>query len=346
MAAVPPGQLLEAFPLPAILIDHADRIAAMNDGAQRLLNSALLGRHYITGLRQPDLLDAIEAVRSDGVARRTVWLGRSGARDTTWQAHVARADTMLLVSFEDRTVAEEASRMRRDFVADVSHELKTPLTALLGFIETLNGPARDDPKARQRFLGIMEGEARRMHRLVEDLLSLSRVEADERRRPTTPVDLHQILGSAVALLRPLAEERGVTVAYGDPGKLPPLEGDADQLRQVFANLVENALKYGGDRVELTVEADDRLEELRAPGVRVCVIDNGRGIDQIHLPRLTQRFYRVDAHRSRGAGGTGLGLAIVKHIVSRHRGRLRIESNPGSGSTFSIVLPFCTDRADP
>lgn len=343
MAAVSPTELLEAFPLPAIMIDHADRIAAMNDGARRLLSAALLGRHYITGLRQPDLLDAIEGVRSDGVARDSLWLGRSGTRDTTWRVHVARADAMLLVSFEDRTVAEEAGQMRRDFVANVSHELKTPLTALLGFIETLNGSARDDTEARKRFLGIMEGEARRMHRLVEDLLSLSRVEADERRRPTIPVDLHPILASVTALLRPLADERGVCLVYDDPGALPPLPGDADQLRQLFANLVENAVKYGHDRVELTVEVDDRLEELRGPGVRVCVIDNGRGIDGVHLPRLTQRFYRVDAHRSREVGGTGLGLAIVKHIVSRHRGRLRITSAPDKGSTFSVTLPSLHDR---
>ena len=339
MAAPSQTELLDALPLPAILIDPADRIAAMNEGAERLLSAALIGRHYITGLRQPGLLDAIESVRTDGVARRSLWLSRSGARDTAWQAHVARAGAMLLVSFEDRTVAEEADQMRRDFVANVSHELKTPLTALLGFIETLNGPARDDPEARQRFLAIMESEARRMHRLVEDLLSLSRVEADERRRPTTPVDLRAILASVAALLRPLAEERGVALAFHDPGALPQVPGDADQLRQVFFNLVENAVKYGGDRVDLGVDSADRLEELRGPGLRVRVIDNGRGIDEVHLPRLTQRFYRVDAHRSREVGGTGLGLAIVKHIVSRHRGRLRITSTPGEGSTFAVALPL-------
>lgn len=338
MAAPTQAEILNALPLPAILIDRADRIDAMNEAAARLLSVALLGRHYITALRQPGLLDAIEGVRGDGVARRSLWLSRNGGRDTTWEAHVARAGPMLLVSFEDRTMAEETGQMRRDFVANVSHELKTPLTALLGFIETLNGPARDDPGARRRFLGIMESEARRMHRLVEDLLSLSRVEADERRRPTAPVDLRPILISVTGLLQPSAGERGVTIAFDDPGRLPLVPGDADQLRQVFANLLENAVKYGGDRVEFSTRYDDRLEELRGPGLRVCVTDNGRGIDPIHLPRLTQRFYRVDAHRSREVGGTGLGLAIVKHIVSRHRGRLRITSTPGKGSIFAVALP--------
>lgn len=338
MATPTQAEILNALPSPAILIDGADRIAAMNGAAERLLSATLLGRHYITALRQPGLLDAIEGVRSDGVARRSPWLSRTGARDTTWEAHVARAGPMLLVHFEDLTIAEEVGQMRRDFVANVSHELKTPLTALLGFIETLTGPARDDPGARQRFLATMQDEARRMHRLVEDLLSLSRVEADERRRPTAPVDLRPILISVTALLRPLAEERGAAIAFDDPGALPQVPGNADQLRQVFANLVENAVKYGGDRVELSVEYEDRLEELRGPGLRVRVTDNGRGIDAVHLPRLTQRFYRVDAHRSREVGGTGLGLAIVKHIVSRHRGRLRISSAPGEGSTFAVALP--------
>lgn len=338
MTDLTPTDLLAAFPLPAILIDAQERVMAMNTHADGFLSAALLGRHYITALRQPGLLDTIEQVRGDGQARECSWLSRSEMRDTTWLAHVARAGDTLLVTFEDRTSAEDVGQMRRDFVANVSHELKTPLTALTGFIETLNGPAKEDPAARQRFLTIMEGEARRMNRLVEDLLSLSRVEADERRRPTDRVDLRAILVSAIGMLTPQGEDEGVAIVFEDPGQIPPIPGNADQLRQVFNNLIENAVKYGGDRVTVGVEIEQRMAELRGPGLRISITDNGRGIDEMHLPRLTERFYRVDAHRSREVGGTGLGLAIVKHIVSRHRGRLRVTSEMGKGSTFAILLP--------
>ena len=247
---------------------------------------------------------------------------------------------VMLVSFQDVTHLEQAGQMRRDFVANVSHELRTPLTALIGFIETLRGAASDDAAARDRFLAIMQDEAGRMNRLVGDLLSLSRVEGEERVRPREEVDLSGQLGSVLNSLRPLAEEAGVAFWFDKPEAAVIIPGDADQLRQVFTNLIENAIKYGGSggAVNVIVTVSERDPALRAPAVRVQVIDRGPGIDPMHLPRLTERFYRADSHRSRQLGGTGLGLAIVKHIVNRHRGRLRVESTLGEGATFTVILP--------
>ncbi|RMD88657.1 MAG: two-component sensor histidine kinase, partial [Alphaproteobacteria bacterium] len=244
----------------------------------------------------------------------------------------------VLVAAEDVSHLSDVAQQRRDFVANVSHELRTPLTALLGFIETLQGPARDDPAARARFLATMAREAERMNRLVCDLLSLSRVEAEERIRPTDPVDLAAVLGEVRAALAPAAEEAGATLDLALPEGRVTVPGDADQLMQVFLNLVENAIRYGGRRVEVIMHPPAPEPMLRGEAVCVEVIDNGEGIAPEHVPRLTERFYRVDSHRSREMGGTGLGLAIVKHIVSRHRGRLRIASKPGEGSRFSVYLP--------
>ncbi|MGR3547335.1 MAG: sensor histidine kinase, partial [Roseovarius sp.] len=233
-----------------------------------------------------------------------------------------------------------------DFVANVSHELRTPLTALMGFIETLQGPARHDQVAIDRFLGIMQSEAARMERLVRDLLSLSRVESEERVRPRDEVNLGQVIGSVLHALRPLARDRACDISFEAPEGMV-VRGNDDQLQQVFTNLVENAIKYGGkdNRITITLERTPRDATLRAPAIVARVRDQGPGIDPLHIPRLTERFYRVDTHRSREMGGTGLGLAIVKHIVNRHRGRLRISSTPGEGSEFSVILPQW-DRQEP
>ncbi|MFW5881431.1 MAG: sensor histidine kinase, partial [Roseicyclus sp.] len=253
----------------------------------------------------------------------------------------------LLLHFTDITHLREAEEMRRDFVANVSHELRTPLTAVLGFIETLRGPAKNDPAAQDRFLSIMEDEARRMNRLVSDLLSLSRVEAAERMRPAEVVDLVAVIEGTLAAIRPAAEENGNTLDLrnalatepGGAGGRALIQGDRDQLMQVFLNLTENALKYGGpDRpVTIALSREHGSGSLKGSVIRVDVTDGGEGIDPLHIPRLTERFYRVDTHRSRAMGGTGLGLAIVKHIVNRHRGRLRITSEKGKGSTFTVLF---------
>ncbi len=336
--------LLQAIPLPSVFIGRGERILGANDQALSLLGQKIIGRHFITALRQPTVLDAIEGTLRDATPRKTRFLGSDGAQDTSFVVSVSKVETDLgqgaLVCFEDVTHLEQAGQMRRDFVANVSHELRTPLTALMGFIETLQGPAKGDPAATERFLAIMMAEAQRMERLVRDLLSLSRVEAEERVRPTQKVDIKQVIETALHGLGPLAKTAQVSLNTDLPDMPVMIPGDRDQLIQVVTNLTENAIKYGGQggRVDLSVSITERAPQLRGPGVILSVCDSGPGIDALHIPRLTERFYRIDTHRSREQGGTGLGLAIVKHIVNRHRGRLRIESQPGDGAEFRVILP--------
>ena len=336
--------LLEAIPLAAVMIGVDERIIAANQAAQDLLGSALMGRHFITTLRQPAMLDTIEACLKDRAPRETRYLTNDGSNDITYVVSCTYVETDLgqgvLTTFEDITHLQEVAQMRRDFVANVSHELRSPLTALMGFIETLRGPARGDVDATERFLGIMQGEASRMERLVRDLLSLSRVESNQRARPVEKVDLVACIRSVLHTLRPVTEDADVTVALDAPEGPVTVPGDLDQLKQVLTNLIENALKYGGSgkTVYVTLTVSDNEAALRAPAAVIMVRDEGPGIDEVHIPRLTERFYRVDSHRSREMGGTGLGLAIVKHIINRHRGRLRIESTLGQGSAFRVILP--------
>ena len=344
MSADPVPALLGVLPLPALLIGPDERVAHANRGAQALLGQGLVERHYVTVLRQPDILDAIEACLRDGTAATTRFLASDHAQDATFNVSCAAVEVAtgraVLVCFEDVTPMEKASQMRRDFVANVSHELRTPLTALMGFIETLRGPARGDAKATERFLSIMQAEAARMERLVRDLLSLSRVESEERMRPTARADMRKLVGQVMHAMRGQAEAAGVALQADLAEGALSVPGDADQLTQVLTNLVENAIKYGGrgGGVIIAVRLAERDPALRAPALILSVSDQGPGIEAVHIPRLTERFYRVDTHRSREMGGTGLGLAIVKHIVSRHRGRLRITSEPGQGSTFTVTLP--------
>ena len=337
--------ILNATPLPQIAVDSKERIVAANPPALALLGAGILSRHYVTALRQPALLDCIESVVSGRTATAEAqYLSKDISKESTYRVTVARIDLdrghASLVTFIDTTDLQEAGQMRRDFVANVSHELRTPLTALMGFIETLRGAAREDPDARDRFLEIMEREAGRMNRLVKDLLSLSRVESEERVRPQDSVDLSAIARSVVSSINPLSEEASAEITLVGADRPVPLRGDADQLSQVLSNLVENAIKYGGTgtRVAVEIETSEHDASVRGPAVLLTVTDDGEGFDPVHIPRVTERFYRVDNHRSREMGGTGLGLAIVKHIVNRHRGRLRIESAPGLGSRFSITLP--------
>lgn len=338
------ARLLRALPLASVLIGRNERIRGLNPRAEAFLGAGVAGRHFITAIRHPVVLDAVEACLADRQPRRARMPTRQAAQDMTYAVHCAYLDLPeaegVLVSFEDLTHVEQADQMRRDFVANVSHELRTPLTALLGFIETLRGPARNDAAARERFLSIMAAEAERMERLVADLLSLSRVESEERMRPTARVDLCALIGSVLRRLEPVAQAGGVTLDGALPEAGVTVPGDEDQLRQVVTNLVENAIKYGGSggTVEVRLSAVAEMPGLRAPGARISVRDHGPGIDPVQIPRLTERFYRVDSHRSREMGGTGLGLAIVKHIVNRHRGRMRVESEPGQGAEFIVELP--------
>jgi len=248
---------------------------------------------------------------------------------------------ILLMTFNDLSPLRRVEEMRADFVANASHELRTPLAALLGFIETLQGTAKDDAIAREKFLAIMQGQATRMARLIDDLLSLSRIELNAHLQPNTPVDLAPIVRQVVDGLQTLARDRGVEIKVAAPAEPLIVLGDRDELVRALENLVENALKYGaaGKRVDIALtRAQTRAG---APEARVAVRDYGPGIAPEHLPRLTERFYRVDVADSRAQGGTGLGLALVKHVLNRHGGRLTIESTLGAGASFAMHLPVRT-----
>lgn len=361
------SDLLEGVPVPMLAVDGRARTIGANRAAVALFGGGdLLNRPFVTVLRHPAVVEAVDWVldpdhhpaplpdpmagpaQVDGVVRLSAAVVADG-RDIAADITVARLPSALgrgaTIAVLDRSVTEEAEQMRRDFVANVSHELKTPLTAMIGFIETLRGPARDDAKARDRFLDIMAREAARMNRLVSDLLSLSRVQAEERRRPAGRVDLPLLLRGVLATMDQAAREAGVAVETQGIAGSQPVPGDPDQLVQVFQNLIENAIKYGGSGGYLGVSMRriDHEPMLRGPAWAVEIRDKGEGIEGMHIPRLTERFYRVDTHRSRAQGGTGLGLAIVKHIVNRHRGRLRIDSAKGQGSTFTVILPEGVSR---
>lgn len=338
------ADLLSALNVPAFAVAPSARIVGANTAARALLGDVIENRHYVAALRQPALIDAVEKSVLESRHVEAVYTRSDRVSETRYRVLAAPigagASNGILVSFEDISHVHEAGQMRRDFVANVSHELRTPLTALLGVIETLRGPAKDDPKARDHFLATMAREASRMNRLVGDLLTLSRVEANERLRPIDHVDLQQVLSASISSLCPASTGQICRLEMPDNVTEVTLRGDEDQLRQVFNNLIENALKYGGDvsAVTVRIHPPSKVAELRSQAVRIDVIDRGPGFDPIHIPRLAERFYRVDEGRSREKGGTGLGLAIVKHIVNRHRGKLEIATTPGQGSVFSVILP--------
>ena len=345
---LPVSEVLAALPLPALAIDRGAQIIALNPAAQALLGMPAQGRHFITVLRQPAVVEAVERCLAGAPPATAPYVAREGGNEVSYTVTVSTVGEtgIALLSFQDMTMVTAVSQMRRDFVANVSHELRTPLTALMGFIETLQGPAREDAAARDRFLAIMLTQMERMNRLVGDLLSLSRVEAQERIRPTLRTDLVALITSTLRSLAPLAAEAQVTLLPDLPEAAVMVAGDPDQLVQVFTNLVENAIKYGGSgkRVFVSLHHDPLGAQVLGAQVlggqvEVRVRDEGRGIDPQHLPRLTERFYRVDSHRSRELGGTGLGLAIVKHILNRHGGRIKITSVPGQGAEFKVFLPL-------
>lgn len=334
-------EIVEALPFPVVLIGPDERLRIANAPAVSGLGITAIGQHFVVSLRNPGVVAAVERVIGRGEEAEATMRHLDGPRETLWRAVVRPVTTTdgrgALISFDDITMMEETGQMRRDFVANVSHELRTPLTAFRGFVETLRGAARSDPAAQERFLAIMEREAERMSRLIDDLLSLSRVEQEARVQPRETADLVAIAEHAVALLSN-GPAPGQIVLDAPPVAL--VQGDVRQLQQVVTNLLENALKYGGadSEVRIDIAGPGRDVVLQRMAWRLSVTDRGEGIEAHHVPRLTERFYRVDSHRSREKGGTGLGLAIVKHIVTRHRGRLRIESEPGKGSVFSIFIP--------
>ena len=318
------------------LIGTADNIVTIaNDAAIRLLGRHIVGADMRTAIRHPAATDWLSRI-DENAALNTVDLvdfPRPGQRWTMRTAALSGSEYIIFLS--DRSAIDAADRMRSDFVANASHELRTPLAAILGYVETLqemNGEA--DAPTRDRFLAIIEREARRMQQLVIDLLSISRVEADRFRRPTTPVDLAAIVKTTIAQLRDSEQVRAndVVAQLGDGTQ--PMLGDEAQLGQLAHNIISNAMKYGHAGTPVTVEL---FREGRR--VRLSVSDQGDGIASDHLPRLTERFYRVDEARSRSVGGTGLGLAIVKHISERHQGQLDIDSEVGKGTRVSVTFPL-------
>jgi two-component system, OmpR family, phosphate regulon sensor histidine kinase PhoR len=333
--------VVERLPDPLIVLAEDRGVRRANSAAR-----AAFGEDMPAVLRHPELRAAIDRAFASGVTQTAeVTLHVPVQREV--HAAVVPMDPPIadggraVVVLSDRTRERAVERMRADFVANVSHELRTPLTSLIGFIDTLRGPAADDPPAQQRFLGIMGEQAGRMNRLIDDLLSLSRIELIEHQAPSDTVGLDELVTRLVAGFEPRLKERSVTLDLSLPGDLPAVIGDADQLTQLLQNLLDNAVKYG--REGGTVRLDVAAAPSGRPGVTVTVADQGAGIPREHLPRLTERFYRVDTSRSRAAGGTGLGLAIVKHIVNRHRGQLSIESEEGIGTTVSVWLPQAVAR---
>jgi two-component system phosphate regulon sensor histidine kinase PhoR len=337
--------VIDALPGPIIAMDSRLFVVSFNAAARSLFPALRAGEPLALGLRIPEVLEAARRADATGQSQSVEFSER--VPDRWYEAQVKPASAqlspprrggILLLSLRDLTPLRRAEQMRADFVANASHELRTPLAALSGFIETLQGPARDDPAAHERFLSIMQAQAARMARLIDDLLSLSRIELNAHLRPDTPVDLLSIVRQVTDGLETLARDRDVVLAVAAPEQPISVLGERDELIRVFENLIENALKYGasGKRVDIALASVD------APGMqeaRVSVRDYGPGIGAEHLPRLTERFYRVDVADSRAQGGTGLGLALVKHILNRHGGQLVIDSRPGEGATFTARLPL-------
>ncbi len=338
--------LVAAIPLPAALIGADHTITCVNPPFVDLFGADPVGRHFITAMRQPAVIEAIEQAFDRQTSGKASYLGVSIGKETTYEVAAAPAGQDVLITLIDGTAALAASKVRRDFIANVSHELRTPLTALMGFIETLRGAARNDEVARDRFLGTMAVEAGRMTRLVDELMTLSRVEETERKQPTDRVVLDDVLRLVRESLTVIAQKADVDLVFDMPEGKKIVLGDAVQLQQVFTNLIENAVKYGGKagRVTVTLGAVSHYARLRGDGVMITVQDHGIGIAAHHIARLTERFYRVDSHRSREVGGSGLGLAIVKHIINRHSGRLRIESALAVGTTVTVLLPADKNQA--
>ena len=329
---------IESLTDPAMIVAGFTAVAA-NAGARALLGDRIADSDLRLTLRHPVVLDLIGEARGPAgrVQREIVGLG---AGSGVWRVYAVDAGGgRVLIIFDDITQARMTERMRVDFVANASHELRTPLATLSGFIETLQGPAAEDQPARHRFLEIMQREAGRMSRLIDDLLSLSRIEIDKHVRPASLLALQGVVaevGKTLAM-RLDADQRRLEIA--ESPDLPPVIADRDQIVQVLHNLISNALKYGRSGSVISVSVTPEPPgPLQPASVRVSVADQGEGISAEHLPRLTERFYRVDSQRSRKLGGTGLGLAIVKHIVERHRGRLEIESRQGEGTRVSVLLP--------
>lgn len=342
--------VLEAMPDPAVALNQKGAILFFNDLANRTVGPLRPGSPIATVIRNPEIMEAVASAASHG-GRHTVTYDERVPVERRIAATVGSlfegdaenlsgdADRpVVLLTLRDLTEEQRLAQMRADFIANASHELRTPLASLHGFIETLQGTARNDAEARERFLEVMRNQTGRMTRLIDDLLSLSRVEMNLHVLPDDEVELDETVRHVVEALEPLAKDRGITLTCETEPQRAPVRGDRDELVQVFQNLIQNAIKYGasGGRVGVAVVRED-AEDGHGGKIAVHVRDDGPGIPPVHLPRLTERFYRVDVASSREKGGTGLGLAIVKHVLNRHRADLKIDSTVGEGSTFTAIF---------
>ena len=337
--------MIEVLDSPAFILDAAGDIKACNRLALDLFPQMAAGKSLLQASRNPDLLSSVENATSANKARSFEMIDHSmqGRRlfgsisplgpEITGGEISASGMSTFLVQFRDLSEQDRLAQTRSDFIANASHELRTPLAAMIGFIETLRGPARRDVVAHERFLAIMAAQAARMTRILDDLLSLSRVEMRAHLAPVDDVELAGVLRTVTQSLEPIARDAKIAIHLDATGEPFHSRGDRDQLEQVFQNLVQNAIKYGreGGRVDIAIKRSSSRQ------ITVTVTDDGPGIAEEHLPRLTERFYRVDIATSRARGGTGLGLAIVKHILNRHHGELEIASKLGEGSRFTVLL---------
>lgn len=335
--------LIEQLPTALVLIERGGKISYANAPARVLVPRLQVGAHFANLFRAPTFVETVTKTLNDG-KEREVSFSLTGSRQH-FEARVARLPAELdpsgtgqvIVQIEDRTKAMMTDLMRQDFIANASHELRTPLASILGYVETLQGHAKDDSEAREQFLGIIDTQASRMQRLVDDLLSLSRIEMKEHVRPNEPCDVYALTRDSIEAMRPTAAKVEATLVDALPPDELCVPGDRDEILQVMHNLIDNALKYAGRGAEVRVAAKD--PDQKRPGMLgIAVSDTGPGIAAEDLLRLTERFYRVSVLQSRNKGGTGLGLAIVKHIVNRHGGELQIESTIGEGSCFTVWLP--------
>ncbi|MBO6549259.1 MAG: hypothetical protein JJ964_06515 [Rhizobiales bacterium] len=340
------AQLIESIPDPIFILGKQNKLLYANEQAKNIFNIKKLGVSVSAVIRTPKLLEAIEAVSESKEKKKIQLLERTPIErqftvNIAWLSKEDDRDPTILVHFRDLTEQERLNKMRADFIANASHELRTPIASLLGFVETLQGPAKNDEVAREKFLGIMAVQGKRMTSLIDDLLSLSRVEMNAHKIPSEKVDLITLLHNTIDSLTPLAEQQNIKLEFEEPEGEFIAIGEDDELSQVFQNLVHNAIKYGKSDGEGYVRiylAEIKRDKNKQEKIKIIVEDNGIGIASHHIPRLTERFYRADIEQSREKGGTGLGLAITKHIITHHRGELKINSRQGHGSIFSVLLP--------
>ncbi len=346
--------LLESLPEPVMVLDGELHIMRANNSARQLFPNLFFSQSLTSLLRDPELLHACQSAIRRGDEDRvefklTAPVERVFVAQIKPMQHQGFGQSVnsstLLLSLNDITAIKRTEQMRADFVANVSHELRTPLASLIGFIETLQGPASNDPMAQRNFLKIMANQSHSMSRLVDDLLSLSRIEVREHHQPEDAVELEPLLHGIALELQIQLQQKNMQLQLRLDETIPPVRGDEDELHQVFTNLITNAIRYGRPDTAIIVRGGlaqnppGNYPNPQIPAVVISIEDQGIGIAAQHIPRLTERFYRIDKARSREAGGTGLGLAIVKHIINRHRGGLQIDSTENIGSVFSVFLPI-------